>query len=140
MNSVPRSTRWVLGALGFTTAVFGAACFVAAPALFGADAYRTLARVPIGLLGATSIGLGIPALRASIHHDAREMRSVAMAMFVAAVFVPPVVGFNIGAFDRIDTSGTRTLFLVLTFVAVIATPLLASLLTLNRLIKLGETK
>jgi hypothetical protein len=92
------------------------------------------------LLGATSIGLGIAALRASIHHDAREMRSVAMAMFVAAAFVPPVVGFNIGAFDRIDTSGTRTLFLVLTFVAVIATPLLASLLTLNRLIKLGETK
>jgi MFS family permease len=138
VNNAPRWTRSIVGVLGLTAVAFGASCFVAAPALFGADAYRTLARVPIGLLGATSTGLGSAALLASIKDDARALRSVVVAMFVAAVFVPPVVSFNIGAFDRIDTSGARTLSLVITFVAVVATPLLACLLTLNRLIKSGE--
>lgn len=138
MNDVPRWTRSIVGALGLAAVAFGAACVVAAPALFGVDAYRTLARVPIGLLAATSTGLGSAALLVAIKGDAREMRSVVMALFVAASFVPPVMGFNIGAFDRIDTAGTRTLSLVITFVAFVATPLLACLLMLNRLVKSGE--
>jgi MFS family permease len=140
VTAVPRWTRAIVGMLGLITVAFGAACFFAAPALFGADAYRTLARVPIGLLGATSTGLGAAALLASIQHDARELRSVVMAMFLAAAFVPPVVGFNIGAFDRIDTSGARTLSLVITFVALVATPLLASLLRLSRLIRSEKSR
>jgi MFS family permease len=138
VNGVPRWTRAIVGVLALATVAFGAMCFLAAPTLFGADAYRTLARVPIGLLGAAATGLGTAALFTSIKGDARGMRSLVIAMFVAAAFVPSVVGFNIGAFDRIDTAGMRTLSLVLAFVVSVAMPLHACLLVLNRLVKSGE--
>jgi hypothetical protein len=44
------------------------------------------------------------------------MRALTLAMFTTAALVPPVIGFNIGAFDRIDTSGVRTFTIILLFV------------------------
>jgi hypothetical protein len=137
--SAPHWTRAIVGALGLTTLVFGALCFFASPLLFGVDAYRTLARVPIGLLGAAALGLGAAGLLVAVKGEPHGMRSLVIAMFVTAAFVPPVVGFNIGAFDRIDTSGAPTLTVVLAFVALVATPLHACLLVLNRLVKSGGT-
>jgi hypothetical protein len=138
VSGVPRWARLTVGAAGLGCLALGALCFFAAPLLFGADAYRTLARVPIGLLGALSTGVGVAAFLASVRGDARGMHTLVSAMFFAATLVPPVVGFNIGAFDRIDTAGTRTLALVVIFVALVATPLHACLRLLSRLVKAGE--
>jgi hypothetical protein len=136
--TAPRWVRWIVGAFGLATLTFGTLCFLDAPLLFGPDAYRTLARVPIGLLGAAASGLGVAALHACFRGDARAVRSIAIAMFTAAACVPPVVAFNIGAFDRIDTSGARTLSIVFGFVAFVATPLHACLLVLGRVVNKGE--
>lgn len=136
-----KAPHWVcgiVGTLGLGTLTFGMLCFFAAPLLFGPDAYRTLARVPIGLLGAAASGFGVAALRAAFRNDPRDLRSLAIAMFTAAALVPPVVAFNIGAFDRIDTSGARTLLIVLGFVAFVTTPLHACLLVLKRVVRTGE--
>ena len=46
-----------------------------------------------------------------------------MNMFLAAALVPPVITYNIGAFDAISTSGVRALSLSVTFIAGVSLPL-----------------
>jgi hypothetical protein len=139
VKAIPGWVTVILVASALADVAFGFTCFFASPVLFGSDAYRTLARVPIGLLAATAIGIGTSTLFATITRDRHGMRIAAMCLFVSAACVPPVVGFNIGAFDRIDTSGVRTASIVCLFVFAVALPQLASLLALNRIVKSGES-
>jgi NAD(P)-dependent dehydrogenase (short-subunit alcohol dehydrogenase family) len=112
--------------------LFSVLCFVAPERLFGVDAYRTLTGVPIALLGAVTFGLAVSALVAARRGNIHVMRSTAMNMFLAAALVPPVITYNIGAFDAISTSGVGALSLSVTFIAGVSLPLLLSLLVLNR--------
>lgn len=139
MSNVPRWVGVAVGAAGLTCLALGVMCFWSAPTLFGVDAYRTLARVPIGLLGALATGVGGAAVMASLRGDARGMHTIVAAMFFAAALVPPVVGFNVGAFDRIDTAGARTLSIVVIVVVLLATPLHACLRVLRRLVRAGAS-
>jgi hypothetical protein len=111
--------------------LFSVLCFVAPEILFGVDAYRTLTGVPIGLLGAATFGVATSALSAAMKTDI-PLRSTAMSMFLAAALVPPVIAYNIGAFDGIATSGVRALSLSLLCIVGISLPLLLSLLVLHR--------
>jgi hypothetical protein len=132
MSPAPRWTRTVVALLGFATLGFGSLCFVRAELLFGVDAFRTLARVPIGLLGASTIGLGVCALMAASSGEVARLRATGLPILLASLLVPPVIGFNIGAFDQTGTSGFRTLAVVAVFSAFFAAPLLLVMLVLNR--------
>jgi uncharacterized membrane protein len=129
----PKWIRFTIATVGAATLLFSVLCFVAPERLFGVDAYRTLTGVPIGLLGAVTFGLAASALVAARRGNIHVMRSSAMNMFLAAALVPPVITYNIGAFDAISTSGVRALSLSVTFIAGISLPLLLTLLVLNRL-------
>jgi hypothetical protein len=133
MSVAPAWTRAVVGLLGLTTLAFGILCFLAADILFGLDAFRTLTRVPIGLLGACAVGVGASALIAARSGGVMRVRAAALPMLLAVPLVPPVIGFNIGAFDQTGTSGFRTLALVLAFSALYASPLVAVMLVLHRI-------
>jgi hypothetical protein len=130
----PKWIRLTIATVGAGTLLFSVLCFVAPERLFGVDAYRTLTGVPIALLGAVTFGLSASALVAARRGNIHVMRSTAMNMFLAAALVPPVITYNIGAFDAIATSGVRALSLSVTFIAGISLPLLLTLLVLNRLI------
>lgn len=132
MNTAPRWTRTIVALLGLATVVFGVLCFTRSEVLFGVDAYRTLARVPIGLTGASAVGLGLSALMAAHSGDGAWLRAAGLPMLLASLLVPPVVGFNIGAFDQTGTSGLRSLAVVAAFSAFFASPLLAAMLALRR--------
>jgi len=97
MNAAPTWTRTVVALLGFATLVFGSICFIRSELLFGVDAFRTLARVPIGLLGAGTVGLGVSALVAAGSGDVLRLRATGLPMLLASILVPHVIGFNIGA-------------------------------------------
>ena len=125
--------RFTIATVGAGTLLFSVLCFVTPERLFGVDAYRTLTGVPIALLGAVTFGLAASALVAARRGNIHVMRSTAMNMFLAAALVPPVITYNIGAFDAIATSGVRALSLSVTFIAGISLPLLLTLLVLNRL-------
>ena len=129
----PKWIRFTIATVGAATLLFSVLCFVAPERLFGVDAYRTLTGVPIALLGAVTFGLAASALVAARRGNIHVMRSSAMNMFLAAALVPPVITYNIGAFDAIATSGVRALSLSVTFIAGISLPLLLTLLVLNRL-------
>ena len=129
----PKWIRFAIATVGAGTLLFSVLCFVAPERLFGVDAYRTLTGVPIALLGAVTFGLAASALVAARRGNIHVMRSTAMNMFLAAALVPPVITYNIGAFDAIATSGVRALSLSVTFIAGISLPLLLTLLVLNRL-------
>ena len=129
----PKWIRFTIATVGAGTLLFSVLCFVAPERLFGVDAYRTLTGVPIALLGAVTFGLSASALVAARRGNIHVMRSTAMNMFLAAALVPPVITYNIGAFDAISTSGVRALSLSVTFIAGISLPLLLTLLVLNRL-------
>ncbi|XYH97812.1 hypothetical protein ACMHYB_60350 [Sorangium sp. So ce1128] len=107
--------------------------------LFGPDAYRTLARVPIGLLGAMTIGIALGTARALRHATVDAVRTVAVTMFGAAILVPPVVTFNIGAFDNL-TSGTRAFTIAALVVAFVSVPLLLSLRVLKRMYRAADPR
>jgi hypothetical protein len=128
----PAWIRVTIGALAAGMLLFSVLCFVAPEILFGVDAYRTLTGVPIGLLGAATFGVATSALSAAMKTDIPVLRSTAMSMFLAAALVPPVVAYNIGAFDGIATSGVRALSLSLLCIVGISLPLLLSLLVLHR--------
>ena len=108
--------------MGAGTLLLSVLCFVAPARLFGVDAYRTLTGVPIGLLGAVTFGLAASALAAATGANIHVMRSTAMNMFLAAALIPPVITYNIGAFDAISTSGVRALSLSVTFIAGVSLP------------------
>ena len=129
----PKWIRFTIATMGAWTLLFSVLCFVAPERLFGVDAYRTLTGVPIALLGAVTFGLAASALVAARRGNIHVMRSTAMNMFLAAALVPPVIAYNIGAFDAISTSGVWALSLSVTFIAGVSLPLLLSLLVLNRL-------
>jgi len=133
MNTAPSWTRTVVALLGFATLVFGSICFIRSELFFGVDAFRTLARVPIGLLGAGTVGLGVSALMAACSGDVLRLRATGLPMLLASLLVPPVIGFNIGAFDQTGTSGFRALAVVVVFSAFFASPLLAAMLVLKRI-------
>jgi len=135
MNAAPTWTRTVVALLGFATLLFGTLCFVRSELLFGVDAFRTLARVPIGLLGAGTVGFGVSALMAAWSGDVLRLRATGLPMLLASILVPHVIGFNIGAFDQIGTSGFRALAVVVAFSAFYASPLLAAILVLKRIHK-----
>jgi hypothetical protein len=61
----PGWIRVTIGLIGAAGLALSATCFLAADVIFGADAFRTLARVPIGLLGAMCFGLGTMAIVAA---------------------------------------------------------------------------
>lgn len=133
MSLAPRWTRVVVGLLGLVTLVFGASCFIAPELLFGVDAFRTLTRVPVGLLGAGTVAVGASALVAARSGELARLWATALPMLLGSSLVPPVIGFNIGAFDQTGTSGFRTLALVVGFSLFYASPLLAAMLVLRRI-------
>jgi len=108
-------------------------CFLASDVMFGTDAFRTLARVPIGLLGATCFGIGAMAIVAALQADVLVLQFAARALFLAAALVPMVFVYNVGAFDQVDTAGTRTFALSALVIAGVCLPLLLSLLVLHRI-------
>src|SRR6476661_5445252 len=119
----PRWIRVVSAAVGCAALVLSGFCFFAPELLFGVDAYHLLTRVAVGLLGATSGGLGVMAV----------LRAVVLALFIASALIPPVVLYNIGAFNQTDPSGWRAFGLVGALIVGVSLPLLLSLLVLNRL-------
>ena len=129
----PKWIRFTIATVGAGTLLFSVLCFVAPERLFGVDAYRTLTGVPIALLGAVTFGLAASALVVARRGNIHVMRSTAMNMFLTAALVPPVIAYNIGAFDAVSTSGVWALSLSVTFIAGVSLPLLLSLLVLNRL-------
>jgi hypothetical protein len=136
---VPRWIRLTSAALGCATLVLGGLCFFAPELLFGLDAYHTLTRVPIGFLGATACGLGIAAVVAAAEADTAVLRSVVLSMLIASALIPPVIIYNVGAFDQVDTSGARAFALSGGVIMMVSLPLLLSLLVLNRLHHMGQS-
>ncbi|WP_157906351.1 hypothetical protein [Sorangium cellulosum] len=135
----PAWIRVVIGALGAASFALGLACFLMPARLFGPDAYRTLARLPIGLLGAVTIGVALGTARALRNGNVDAVRTVAVTMLGAAILVPPVVTFNIGAFDNL-TSGTRSFAVAALVVAFVSVPLLLSLRVLKRLYRAADPR
>ena len=131
-----RSPRWirvVSAAVGSAALVLSGFCFFAPELLFGVDAYHLLTRVAVGLLGAMSGGLGVMAVMAAVEGEVAVLRAVVLALFIASALIPPVVLYNIGAFNQTDPSGWRAFGLVGALIVGISLPLLLSLLVLNRL-------
>ncbi|WP_437672960.1 hypothetical protein [Sorangium sp. So ce131] len=122
----------MIGAVGAAVFALGLACFVMPARLFGPDAYRTLARLPIGLLGAVAIGIALGTARALRHATVDAVHTAAATMLGAAILVPPVVMFNIGALDNL-TTGTRAFTISVLVAAFVGAPLLLSLRVLKRM-------
>src|SRR6266568_4708737 len=116
-----RSPRWIRiisATIGCAALVLSGICFFAPHLLFGLDVYRTLTRLSLGLLGALAAGLGI---------------TVVLAMFIASALTPPIIIYNIGAFDQMDTSGVQAFSVAGVVILGVCLPLLLSLLVLQRL-------
>jgi hypothetical protein len=131
----PQAPGWIritVGLIGAAGLVLSAVCFLAADVIFGADAFRTLARVPIGLLGATCFGIGAMAIVAALQARILELQFAARALFLAAALAPMVFVYNVGAFDQVDTAGSRTFVLSALVIACVCLPLLLSLLVMHR--------
>ena len=138
MTSV-RSPRWiriVCAAAGSAALVLSGACFFAPELMFGVDAYHLLTRVAVGLLGATLGGLGVMAVMAAVEGEVAVLRAAVLALFIAVALFPPVVIYNIGAFNQTDPSGWRAFGLAGAPIVGIGLPLLLSLLVLNRVRRL----
>jgi hypothetical protein len=129
----PRWIRVVSAAVGCAALVLSGFCFFAPELLFGVDAYHLLTRVAVGLLGATSGGLGVMAVMAAVEGEVAVLRAVVLALFIALALFPPVVLYNIGAFNQTDPSGWWAFGLVGAMIVGVSLPLLLSLLVLNRL-------
>jgi len=129
----PAWIRITVALVGGAGLVLSAMCFLASDAMFGTDAFRTLARVPIGLLGATCFGIGAMAIVAAFQADILVLRSAAGTLFLAAALVPMVFVYNVGAFDQVDTAGSRTFVLSALVIACVCVPLLLTLLVLHRI-------
>ena len=129
----PRWIRVVSAAVGCAVLVLSGFCFFAPELLFGVDAYHLLTRVAVGLLGATSGGLGVIAVMAAVEGEVAVLRAVVLALFIALALFPTVVIYNIGAFNQTDPAGWRAFGLVGALIVGISLPLLLSLLVLNRL-------
>jgi hypothetical protein len=129
----PGWIRITVGLVGGAGLVLSAVCFLAADLVFGADGFRTLARVPIGLLGATCFGIGAMAIVAALGRDILVLQFSVRTLFLAAALVPMVFVYNVGAFDQVDTAGSRTLVLSALVIACVCLPLLLSLLVLHRI-------
>ena len=133
--------RITVGLVGAAGLVLSAVCFLTADVIFGADAFRTLARVPIGLLGAACFGIGAMAVVAALHGRILVLQFAARTLFLATALVPMVFVYNVGAFDQVDTAGTRTFALSALVIACVCLPLLLSLLVLHRIIRRrGDTR
>jgi len=129
----PGWIRITVGLVGGASLVLSAVCFLAADLVFGADGFRTLARVPIGLLGATCFGIGAMAIVAALGRDILVLQFSVRTLFLAAALVPMVFVYNVGAFDQVDTAGSRTFVLSALIIACVCLPLLLSLLVLHRI-------
>jgi hypothetical protein len=129
----PGWIRITVGLVGAAGLVLSAVCFLTADVIFGADAFRTLARVPIGLLGAACFGIGAMAIVAALQADVLVLQFAARTLFLATALVPMVFVYNVGAFDQVDTAGSRTLVLSALVIACVCLPLLLSLLVLHRI-------
>jgi len=135
MTSV-RSPRWirvVCAAAGSAALVLSGACFFAPELMFGVDAYHLLTRVAVGLLGATLGGLGVMAVMAAVEGEVAVLRAAVLALLIAVALFPPVVIYNIGAFDQMDTSGVQAFSVAGVVILGVSLPLLLSLLVLQRL-------
>ena len=131
----PGWIRITVGLVGAAGLVLSAVCFLAADVVFGADAFRTLARVPIGLLGAMCFGIGAMAIVAALQDRILVLQFAAHTLFLAAALAPMVFVYNVGAFDQVDTAGSRTFVLSAFVIACVCLPLLLSLLVLHRIIR-----
>ena len=127
--------RMTVGLVGAAGLVLSAVCFLAADVIFGTDAFRTLARVPIGLLGATCFGIGAVAIVAALQARIQVLQFAARTLFLAAALAPMVFVYNVGSFDQVDTAGSRTFALSAVVIACVCLPLLLSLLILYRIIR-----
>ncbi len=132
-GSSPRWIRVVSAAVGVAALVLGGLCFFASELLLGAEAYRLWTRTAVWLLGAAAAGLGVAAVAAAIEGDVAALRAAVLALFIAAAPIPPVVIYNIGAFNQTDPSGWRAFGLAGGVIVGVSLPLLLSLLVLNRL-------
>jgi hypothetical protein len=131
----PGWIRITVGLAGAAGLVLSAVCFLAADVIFGADAFRTLARVPIGLLGATCFGIGTMAIVAALQAGTLELQFAARTLFLAVALAPMVFVYNVGAFDQVDTAGSRTFVLSALVIACVCLPLLLGLVVLHRIIR-----
>jgi hypothetical protein len=131
----PGWIRITVGLVGAAGLVLSAVCFLAADVIFGADAFRTLARLPIGLLGAMCFGIGTMAIVAALQAGTLELQFAARTLFLASALAPMVFVYNVGAFDQVDTAGSRTCVLSALVIACVCLPLLLSLLVLHRIIR-----
>jgi hypothetical protein len=131
----PGWIRITVGLVGAAGLVLSAVCFLAADVIFGADAFRTLARVPIGLLGAMCFGIGALAIVAALQGGTLELQFGARTLFLATALAPMVFVYNVGAFDQVDTAGSRTFVLSALVIACVCLPLLVSLVVLHRIIQ-----
>ena len=129
----PGWIRITVGLVGGACLVLSAVCFLAADLVFGADGFRTLARVPIGLLGATCFGIGAMAIVTTLEPDILVLQFSVRTLFLAAALVPMVFVYNVGAFDQVDTAGSRTFVLSALIITCVCLPLLLSLLVLHRI-------
>jgi hypothetical protein len=127
--------RITVGLVGAAGLVLSAMCFLAADVIFGADAFRTLARVPIGLLGAMCFGISTMAIVAALQAGTLELQFAARTLFLAAALAPMVFVYNVGAFDQVDTARSRTFVLSALVIACVCLPLLLGLLVLHRIIR-----
>jgi hypothetical protein len=126
----PRWIRIVSAAVGCAALVLSGFCFFVPELLFGVDAYHLLTRVAVGLLGATAGGLGVMAVTAAVEGEVAVLRAVVLALFIASALFPPVVIYNIGAFNQTDPSGWRAFAVVGAVILGVSLPLLLSLLVL----------
>jgi hypothetical protein len=130
--TAPRWTRIVLTAAGLAALALSWFSFFAPEVLFGADAYHLSTRVATGLLGATTAGLGATALLVSIDADVPAVRATILAFFIASALVPPVIVYNIGAFNQTDPTGWRAAIVAGGAILLISLPLMLALLAINR--------
>jgi hypothetical protein len=131
-----RAPGWIritVGVGGGAGLVLSATCFLASDIMFGTDAFRTLARVPVGLLGAACFGIGARAIVVAFQADILVLQSAARALFLATALAPMVLVYNVGAFDQVDTAGSRTFALSALVIACVCVPMLLSLLVLHRI-------
>lgn len=128
----PGWIRIVSAATGGAALVLSGVCFFGPELVFGADAYHLLTRVATGLLGALASGLGVAAVTAAAEGDPVALRPVVRAQFIAAALIPPVVIYNIGAFNQTDPTGFRAFAIAGGVILIVCLPLLLSLRVLNR--------